>query len=95
MQLRGDLQQVTLHSWQAELCAQDGHCCPACRVFERRLWCRFLCPIGGMNGMFAKLAMTEVRASRGVCAGACLVLLCARPWSCQSWIQGGGEQLEP
>lgn len=37
-------------------------------IFERRLWCRYLCPIGGMNGMFAKLSMTEVRARHGVCA---------------------------
>lgn len=39
-------------------------------VFERRLWCRYLCPIGGMNGLFAKLSMTEVRARQGVCTGA-------------------------
>ena len=38
-------------------------------IFERRLWCRHLCPIGGMNGMFAKLSMTELRASQGVCSG--------------------------
>ena len=37
--------------------------------FERRLWCRHLCPIGGMNGMFAKLSMTELRARQGVCSG--------------------------
>ena len=37
--------------------------------FERRLWCRHLCPIGGMNGMFAKLSMTELRAHTGICAG--------------------------
>lgn len=37
--------------------------------FERRLWCRYLCPIGGMNGMFAKLSMTELRANSGVCSG--------------------------
>lgn len=37
--------------------------------FERRLWCRHLCPIGGMNGMFAKLSITELRAQPGVCSG--------------------------
>ena len=37
--------------------------------FERRLWCRHLCPIGGMNGMFAKLSMTELRAHTGICSG--------------------------
>ena len=34
--------------------------CRVCRLFERRSWCRFLGPIGGMNGLFGKLAMTEV-----------------------------------
>jgi polyferredoxin len=47
-------------------------------VFERRLWCRFLCPIGGMNGMFAKLSMTEVRALPGVCAGNCDTYHCLK-----------------
>lgn len=44
--------------------------------FERRLWCRYLCPIGGMNGMFAKLSMTEVRGRQGVCAGNCSTYNC-------------------
>ena len=30
-----------------------------------------MCPIGGMNGMFAKLAVTELRARQGVCSGEC------------------------
>ena len=33
--------------------------------FERRIWCRHLCPIGGMNGLYAKLALTELRAQNG------------------------------
>lgn len=45
-------------------------------LFERRLWCRYLCPIGGMNGLFAKLSMTEVRARQGVCAGNCSTYAC-------------------
>ena len=40
-------------------------------LFERRFWCRYLCPIGGMNGLFAKLSMTELRAERGVCSAEC------------------------
>lgn len=44
--------------------------------FERRLWCRHLCPIGGMNGMFAKLAMTELRSRQGVCSGNCSTYTC-------------------
>ena len=33
--------------------------------FERRIWCRHLCPIGGMNGLYARLALTELRAQNG------------------------------
>ncbi|GAQ87672.1 hypothetical protein KFL_003690030 [Klebsormidium nitens] len=45
-------------------------------VFERRLWCRYLCPIGGMNGLFAKMSMTEVRARQGVCTATCQTYHC-------------------
>ncbi|KAG2494498.1 hypothetical protein HYH03_007267 [Edaphochlamys debaryana] len=45
-------------------------------IWERRLWCRYLCPIGGMNGLFAKLSMTEVRARHGVCSGECTTYHC-------------------
>jgi len=51
-------------------------------IFERRFWCRYLCPIGGMNGLFAKLSMTELRAQRGVCAASCTTYQCYK----------GGEQ---
>ncbi|MGG6293768.1 cyclic nucleotide-binding domain-containing protein [Leptolyngbya sp. AN02str] len=45
-------------------------------MYERRLWCRYLCPIGGMNGMFAKLAMVEVRSSQQVCGSQCNTFGC-------------------
>jgi len=45
-------------------------------LFERRFWCRYLCPIGGMNGMFAKLAMVELRAQQGICAASCTTYQC-------------------
>ncbi|MGL5081561.1 MAG: 4Fe-4S binding protein, partial [Microcoleaceae cyanobacterium] len=45
-------------------------------LFERRLWCRYLCPIGGMNGMFAKLSMTELRAQQGTCSAECTTYQC-------------------
>ncbi|MEM8809508.1 MAG: cyclic nucleotide-binding domain-containing protein, partial [Cyanobacteria bacterium P01_G01_bin.38] len=40
-------------------------------LFERRFWCRYLCPIGGMNGLFAKLSMVELRAQKGICSATC------------------------
>ncbi|WP_026102574.1 sigma 54-interacting transcriptional regulator [Pleurocapsa sp. PCC 7319] len=45
-------------------------------IFERRFWCRYLCPIGGMNGLFAKLSMTELRAQQGTCSAECTTYQC-------------------
>ncbi|HEY9642265.1 MAG TPA: sigma 54-interacting transcriptional regulator, partial [Coleofasciculaceae cyanobacterium] len=45
-------------------------------LFERRFWCRYLCPIGGMNGLFGKLAMIELRAQQGICAASCTTYQC-------------------
>lgn len=45
-------------------------------IYERRLWCRYLCPIGGMNGMFAKLSMIELRSARQVCGSQCSTFGC-------------------
>jgi polyferredoxin len=45
-------------------------------LFERRFWCRYLCPIGGMNGLFAKLAVTELRAQQGTCSAECNTYQC-------------------
>ncbi|UAJ73356.1 sigma 54-interacting transcriptional regulator [Synechocystis sp. PCC 7339] len=45
-------------------------------IFEQRFWCRYLCPIGGMNGMFAKLAITELRAQQGTCSAECTTYQC-------------------
>ena len=44
--------------------------------FEKRFWCRYLCPIGGMNGLFAKLSILELRAQAGVCSGNCSSYAC-------------------
>lgn len=45
-------------------------------LFERRFWCRYLCPIGGMNGLFAKLSLTELRAQQGICSATCTTYQC-------------------
>jgi len=44
--------------------------------FDKRFWCRHLCPVGGMNGLFAKLAITELRAQAGTCSGSCSSYAC-------------------
>lgn len=46
------------------------------QLFERRFWCRYLCPIGGMNGLYAKLSMTELRAQQGTCSAECTTYQC-------------------
>ena len=38
-------------------------------IYEKRLWCRYMCPIGAMNKMFATLSMTEVRTFKSNCEG--------------------------
>ncbi|HEY9615323.1 MAG TPA: sigma 54-interacting transcriptional regulator [Microcoleaceae cyanobacterium] len=45
-------------------------------IYERRLWCRYLCPIGGMSGMFAKLSMIELRSTQQVCGSQCHTFGC-------------------
>lgn len=40
-------------------------------IFERQSWCRYLCPLGGMMGVFAKVSPIELRADRNVCASQC------------------------
>ncbi|AII48143.1 ATPase AAA [Synechococcus sp. KORDI-52] len=45
-------------------------------VFEKRFWCRYLCPVGGMNGLFAKLSILELRAEAGTCSGSCSSYAC-------------------
>ena len=45
-------------------------------LFEKRFWCRYLCPVGGMNGLFAKLAISELRAQVGTCSGSCSSYAC-------------------
>lgn len=64
---------AALSGWLLILITAGAVACSA--VFERRLWCRHLCPIGAMNGLFAKASMTEVRAAHGVCAGMLSLLL--------------------
>ena len=45
-------------------------------IYERRLWCRYLCPIGGMNGLFAKLSLVELRSTQQVCGSQCSTFGC-------------------
>lgn len=63
-----------LSSWLLLLITAGAVVCSL--IFERRFWCRYLCPIGGMNGLYAKLAMIELRAQQGICAATCTTYQC-------------------
>ena len=63
-----------LSAWLLLIITAGAMICSA--IFERRFWCRYLCPIGGMNGLFAKLSMTELRAQQGTCSAECTTYQC-------------------
>ena len=63
-----------LSGWLLVIITAGAMICSA--LFERRFWCRYLCPIGGMNGLFAKLSMTELRAQKGICSATCNTYHC-------------------
>jgi CRP-like cAMP-binding protein/polyferredoxin len=37
----------------------------------RQAWCRYLCPLGGMTGLFARTGILELRADSNVCLSRC------------------------
>jgi hypothetical protein len=40
-------------------------------IFEKSAWCRHLCPLGGMGGIFSMSSMLEIRANKHTCATIC------------------------
>lgn len=70
-----DLQDTAyLSAWLLLLITAGAMICSL--LFERRFWCRYLCPIGGMNGLYAKLSMIELRAQQGTCSAECTTYQC-------------------
>lgn len=45
-------------------------------LFERAVWCRYLCPLGYMTGIFSKLSIFEIRANTSVCNSECRLPTC-------------------
>lgn len=45
-------------------------------LFQRRAWCRYLCPLGKMVGVFSAASMVELRANYGICNNDCFTHRC-------------------
>ena len=45
-------------------------------LFERRAWCRYLCPLGGMASVFATMSIIEFRGNLNVCNNECKTHAC-------------------
>jgi transcriptional regulator with AAA-type ATPase domain/polyferredoxin len=44
--------------------------------YKRRVWCRFLCPLGAINAIFSMPSILELRANTNVCINRCNERLC-------------------
>jgi CRP-like cAMP-binding protein/ferredoxin len=44
--------------------------------FKRRAWCRYVCPLGALNAIFAMPSTMELRANRHLCVNSCQERLC-------------------
>jgi len=40
-------------------------------LFERRVWCRYICPLGGLFGVYSLASITSLKANRSVCLNQC------------------------
>lgn len=44
--------------------------------YKRRVWCRYLCPLGAVNAIFAMPSVLELRANRHLCLNRCREHVC-------------------
>lgn len=45
-------------------------------LYKRRVWCRYLCPLGALNALFSMPSILELRANTHVCTNRCTEHLC-------------------
>ncbi len=45
-------------------------------LFKRRVWCRYLCPLGAINAVFSMPAVLELRSNTHVCINRCTDHVC-------------------
>jgi hypothetical protein len=41
-------------------------------LFQRRSWCRYVCPLGYLIGVFSQCSLIEMRSNYGICNNECL-----------------------
>lgn len=46
--------------------------------FSRRTWCRYICPLGAINAIFAMPSILEIRSNRHLCLNKCTKHSCFR-----------------
>lgn len=47
-----------------------------CVVYEREVWCRYLCPLGSLGAAYSVSSMIQIRATQGVCSSQCTTAEC-------------------
>lgn len=47
-----------------------------CVVYQREIWCRYVCPLGSLGAAYSVSSMIQVRATPGVCASQCKTAEC-------------------
>ena len=45
-------------------------------LYDSASWCRYICPLGMMNGVYSKLSIIEIRANTNVCYSECNLPTC-------------------
>ncbi len=48
-------------------------------LYKRRVWCRYVCPLGAINAIFAMPSILELRANRHFCLNRCRQHVCFAP----------------
>jgi hypothetical protein len=48
-------------------------------LYRRRTWCRYLCPLGGLSGIYSTTACMELRPQKDTCVGGCRSKACLNP----------------
>jgi len=59
-------------------------------LFGKRGWCRYLCPLGRIVGLFSRLSLVTLRSTETVCSSRCRVDSCVRERGCPMGLHPNG-----